>query len=76
MKWDHRVPYFEGAEEVFANPVTEHIAESRWQTCDCKTCQRKRATYDSLPGKKIDWERHRRTPNSEWHYNAIFYVGE
>ena len=76
MEWDHRVPIFERAEEVFEFPVTEHTAESRWQSCDCKTCQRKRRTYDSLPGKPIDWARHKRTPNKDWHYATIFYVGE
>jgi hypothetical protein len=73
MKWDTRVPIYERADENLL-PLEEHKGESRWQTCMCKTCQRKRKTYDSLPGRQIDWERYKK--NSDWHYNAIFYVGE
>ena len=41
--------------DVVPNPLEEHTANSRWQTCNCLTCQRKRKMMDSLPGEKIDW---------------------
>jgi len=34
---------------------TEHVAESRWQTCDCQSCQEKRFLLEQLPGEKIKW---------------------
>ncbi len=55
------------------NPVEEHLGTSRWQTCNCQTCQEKRIKYDSMPGKQIDWERYKRS--SDWKSDAIFYVG-
>lgn len=71
---DRRIPELDHGNWQPPNPLQEHLAESRWQSCDCLTCQTKRHTYDTLPGKKIDWERYRRS--ADWHYNAIFYVGE
>ena len=42
-------------------PVEKHTGTSRWQYCNCETCQRKRMFLDSLPGQKIDYKtfRHR-----------------
>jgi len=71
---DRRIGQFDHSEEFLQRPFATHLAESRWQICMCETCQRKRHLYDSLPGKKIDWERYKKS--SDWHYNAIFYVGE
>jgi len=71
---DRRIGQFERSEDFLQRPFQEHVAESRWQTCGCETCQRKRHTYDMLPGKPIDWDRYKKS--SDWHYNAIFYVGE
>lgn len=62
------------SEQELPNPVTEHVAESRWQSCDCKTCQRKRLMLDGMPGKRFDWYRYRK--NSDWGYGAIFYLGD
>jgi len=37
------------------NPLEKHTADSKWQFCNCETCQRKRMYLDSLPGPKIDY---------------------
>jgi hypothetical protein len=42
------------------NPIEKHTADSKWQFCNCKTCQTKRLTLDSLPGKPIDYATYRR----------------
>jgi len=36
-------------------PLEIHIAESRWQFCNCQSCQEKRFKLDSMPGPKIDY---------------------
>jgi len=48
-------------EPTLPNPIEKHTAESRWQYCNCKTCQSKRIFLDALPGQKIDYNtfRHR-----------------
>ncbi len=42
-------------------PMEKHTADSKWQFCNCKSCQDKRYFLDSLPGPKIDFAtfRHR-----------------
>lgn len=42
-------------DETFPNPITEHVAESQWQSCDCRTCQSRRALIMSVPGSKFDF---------------------
>ena len=42
-------------EQPLPNPLEKHTAESRWQFCNCETCQRKRVTLDSMPGEKINY---------------------
>jgi hypothetical protein len=42
-------------EEVFPNPIDLHMADSHWQTCNCRTCQHKRKFLDGLPGVRIDY---------------------
>ena len=37
--------------------LEEHTAESKWQYCNCQTCQEKRFTIESLPGAKPDWDK-------------------
>jgi hypothetical protein len=74
MQWDRRVPEFQKVVVALPFPVKEHLATSRWQSCDCRTCQEKRLMLDSLPGKRWDWERYKQT--SDWRYDAIFYVNE
>ena len=39
------------------NPLEEHTAESKWQYCNCRTCQEKRMKLESMPGAKIDWNK-------------------
>ena len=36
-------------------PLEKHTADSKWQFCNCKSCQEKRFMLDSLPGPKIDY---------------------
>jgi len=36
--------------------INEHVAESKWQFCNCQTCQEKRFKLDSMPGPKIDYQ--------------------
>jgi len=36
-------------------PFEIHTADSVWQFCNCKSCQTKRKTLDSLPGAPIDY---------------------
>lgn len=43
-------------------PFTKHVAESRWQTCNCQSCQDKRITLDAMPGEKIDWSKFQPKP--------------
>ena len=50
-----------GGAEVFANPIEPHTSESRWQTCNCKSCQSKRALILRMPGKDIDFAKYRRS---------------
>lgn len=45
----------EKVEQTLPNPLEKHTADSKWQYCNCETCQRKRLTLDALPGKKIDY---------------------
>jgi hypothetical protein len=73
MEWDRRVPEIAKMQRELPNALEEHVAESRWQTCNCRTCQEKRMTMDAMPGKRIDWERYKQSTN--WNYKAIFYVG-
>ena len=51
------VTTFGTAAEVFKNPIETHTADSKWQYCNCRTCQRHRAFLDSLPGPKIDYDK-------------------
>lgn len=36
-------------------PLESHVGESKWQFCNCQTCQEKRFKLDSMPGPKIDY---------------------
>lgn len=40
-------------------PLEQHTAESKWQFCNCETCQRKRQTIDALPGQKLNYSTYR-----------------
>jgi hypothetical protein len=45
----------EKVEQTLPNPLEKHTADSKWQFCNCGTCQRKRLALNALPGKKIDY---------------------
>ena len=36
--------------------LEKHTADSKWQFCNCKSCQDKRFLLDSLPGKPINYK--------------------
>ena len=36
-------------------PLEPHTAESKWQFCNCQTCQEKRFKLQNMPGAKIDF---------------------
>jgi hypothetical protein len=38
----------------------KHTADSKWQYCNCGTCQEKRNTLNNLPGPPIDYDKLRR----------------
>jgi len=44
-------------DEEFKNPIEEHTADSKWQYCNCRSCQRKRAYLDAMPGPKINYDK-------------------
>jgi hypothetical protein len=41
------------------NPLEVHTADSKWQFCNCETCQRRRMLIDSCPGTPIKYETYR-----------------
>lgn len=54
------VPYVEQETREYA-PLEKHVAESQWQTCNCKSCQDRRHLIDSRPGKPVDYAKYRRS---------------
>jgi len=36
-------------------PFEKHTAESKWQFCNCQSCQDKRFFLDHAPGAPIDY---------------------
>jgi len=36
-------------------PFEPHTADSKWQFCNCQSCQEKRVRLDRMPGPKIDY---------------------
>lgn len=46
-------PRIQGMEYKELEP---HVAESRWQFCNCQSCQEKRFRLVSMPGPKIDFQ--------------------
>lgn len=40
-------------------PIEEHTADSKWQFCNCQTCQEKRFRLDCMPGPKINYAKFR-----------------
>ena len=53
------VTYMKGGKREYRKPFGVHTAESKWQTCRCRSCQEKRFTLESLPGPKVDWAKYR-----------------
>lgn len=41
------------------NPLEVHTADSKWQFCNCESCQRRRMLIDATPGKKLDFATYR-----------------
>lgn len=56
----NRVFYtIEKVEPALPKPLEKHTADSKWQFCNCGTCQRMRMFIDALPGKPIDYATYR-----------------
>ena len=36
--------------------ATQHVAESQWQYCMCRTCQKKRHKLDEMQGGPINYD--------------------
>lgn len=53
------VDFLRKHEPSLPNPLEPHRAESKWQFCNCGTCQRKRQTIDALPGQKLNYSTYR-----------------
>jgi len=51
------VGYFEVPREY--KPLEKHVAESKWQYCNCKSCQDIRFFIDAQPGTPIDYNTYR-----------------
>jgi hypothetical protein len=47
IKWEGR---------EYLEPFEKHTGDSKWQFCNCLTCQNKRCFLDGLPGKPIDYQ--------------------
>jgi hypothetical protein len=42
--------------------IEEHVAESKWQFCNCQTCQEKRCRVErASPGTPFKFETYRRS---------------
>ena len=41
-------------------PLEKHTADSKWQFCNCRSCQDRRRLIDNAPGTKIDYATYRR----------------
>ena len=52
------VGYVQEMEQLL--PTEKHTAESKWQFCNCETCQRRRRFIDRAPGGPIDYPTYRR----------------
>lgn len=42
------------------NPLEAHTADSKWQFCNCGSCQRRRKLIEDTPGTKIDFATYRK----------------
>lgn len=40
-------------------PLEVHTCDSKWQFCNCKSCQEYRFLIESMPGKPIDFATYR-----------------
>ena len=53
MTGEFQYPKVQGLEY---KPLEPHMAESKWQFCNCQSCQEKRFKFEILPGPKIDFQ--------------------
>lgn len=44
----------------YALPLDEHTADSKWQFCNCRSCQDYRFLIESQPGKQVDFSTYRK----------------
>jgi len=41
-------------------PLEKHTADSKWQFCNCQTCQETRTRLDRQPGPPVNYSTYRR----------------
>jgi hypothetical protein len=58
--------YSEKQGATLPNPLEVHTGESRWQFCNCESCQRRRMLIDSMPGKKVDFATYRSNKDEKY----------
>jgi len=56
---DYRIQEMKTVEREYKQ-LEKHTADSKWQFCNCRSCQDKRFLLDSLPGKPINYKTYRR----------------
>jgi len=47
-------------EPDYIKPFQVHVAESKWQFCNCKSCQDYRFLIECQPGKPVDFKTYRK----------------
>jgi len=52
-------PQIERQQATLPNPKEKHTADSKWQFCNCQSCQEIRMRIDSMPGVKFDYATYR-----------------
>lgn len=54
------VDYIEKQGNTLPNPLEVHTADSKWQSCNCTSCQERRKLIDSCPGTPLDYKTYRK----------------
>ena len=53
------LPMIVKIEQSLVYPLEKHTADSKWQFCNCRSCQEIRGRLDSMSGPKIDYATYR-----------------
>ena len=52
--------FIEREATTLLNTLEIHMADSKWQFCNCESCQRRRKLIDDTSGTKIDYTTYRK----------------